>query len=115
MKIYIYIYIYISIYIYFYCNERFVANCIMSKFLFQRRMPRGRPRRPPPAPPVDEPIPHDSKDHFSPLLWIPHDDHRVSLASREVPDYFFLLFFLRLKFVEFSYFTGFYVAYFFQR
>ena len=65
-------------------------------------MARGRPRRPPVADPVDELIPEDSKDHFSPLLWMPHDEHRVSEASKEVLDYFF--FFLSLNFVEFSYF-----------
>ena len=63
-------------------------------------MARGRRRRPPAADPVDEPIPVDSKDHFSPLLWMPHDEHRVSEASKEVLDFFFL----SLNFVEFSYF-----------
>ena len=59
-------------------------------------MAKGRPRtRAPPTPVIDEPIPTDSTEHFSPLLWMPHSDHRVSLASREVRK--FVLLNLKLK------------------
>ncbi|XP_078158210.1 serine/threonine-protein phosphatase 7 long form homolog [Carex rostrata] len=49
-------------------------------------MARGRPRRPPPPDHTDDPISVDNTEHFSPLLWIPHSEHRVSLASRESQD-----------------------------
>ncbi|XP_078181412.1 serine/threonine-protein phosphatase 7 long form homolog [Carex rostrata] len=49
-------------------------------------MARGRPRRAPPADPVDEPIPANSTEHFSPMLWMSHTEHRVCMASRESED-----------------------------
>ncbi|KAF3331698.1 hypothetical protein FCM35_KLT03104 [Carex littledalei] len=47
-------------------------------------MARGRPRTRPVPPVVDEPIETGSTEHFSPLLWMPHREHRVSLASCEL-------------------------------
>ena len=70
---------------------------------------RGRPRRVPPPDPDLEPIPDNSTEHFSPLLWMTHAEHRVSLASIEVLDYFF-----KFKFCGVVVFSVFYVVYFFQ-
>ena len=56
-------------------------------------MARERPMtRGPPLPVVDESIPMDSIEYFGPLLWMPHSEHRVSLASREIRKFFLLNF-----------------------